>query len=150
SDVLAHFAAARAMIRDQLTMREYRRDHERVLGRLREAAIRGGDDFYYSWTAAGSLIEGPSIKAAQAIINDGGGSADVPTHVTEPDAWVFNVLLVDRESMTVQARQYRQRRDQRVFSEAKLAKDEKGELRQRQEDIIFSIGQSKAIRNIVT
>jgi len=107
---------------------------------LQEAAI-AGDEFYYSWRQKGSIIEGLTIGAANAIARNLGNCA-VPVEVDETkEAYYFTATFIDLETGFNLQRKLRQRKTQNMGE--KMKKDG------RDEDIIFQIGQSKAIRNVI-
>ncbi|MDR3162554.1 MAG: hypothetical protein LBT81_01675 [Helicobacteraceae bacterium] len=107
---------------------------------LQEAAI-AGDDFYYSWKAGDSFVEGLTIGAAIALARNMGNCA-VPVEVEETkDTYVFKATFIDLETGFNLQRAYRQRKTQNIGE--KYKNDDRGK------DIVFQIGQSKAIRNVV-
>lgn len=107
---------------------------------LEEAAI-AGDEFYYSWKQGGAIVEGLTVGAAMAIARNLGNCA-VPVTVEESkEAYVFTATFIDLETGFNLQRNFRQRKSQNMG--AKMKQDG------RAEDIIFQIGQSKAIRNVV-
>lgn len=113
---------------------------------LQEAAI-AGEEFYYSWaqrdnkTGRSSTIEGLTIGAAMAIARNLGNCA-IPVEVEETkEAYIFRATFIDLETGFNLHRVFRQRRGQNI--------GEKMKGDGRAEDIIFQIGQSKAIRNVV-
>lgn len=110
---------------------------------LTEAAI-AGDNFYYSWSQSGKIIEGLTIGAALAIVrNFGNCSVDVKIEET-PSAYIFHGIFVDLETGFNMSRPFRQNKQS---PKSKSGKDiYTGE---RGKDIIFQIGASKAIRNVV-
>jgi hypothetical protein len=105
------------------------------------------DGLIYSWTASGggsggrSKIEGPSIKMAMILARNWGNSETDSELVAETEThWILRGLFYDFELGSTTSRLYRQRKP----------KAGKGKMdRDRQEDIDFQIGQSKAIRNSV-
>ena len=107
---------------------------------LEEAAI-AGDEFYYSWKQGGVIVEGLTVGAAMAIARNLGNCA-VPVTVEESkEAYIFTATFIDLETGFNLQRNFRQRKSQNMG--AKMKQDG------RAEDIIFQIGQSKAIRNVV-
>ena len=107
---------------------------------LEEAAI-AGDEFYYSWKQGDVIVEGLTVGAAMAIARNLGNCA-VPVTVEESkEAYIFTATFIDLETGFNLQRNFRQRKSQNMG--AKMKQDG------RAEDIIFQIGQSKAIRNVV-
>lgn len=107
---------------------------------LQEASI-AGDEFYYSWKQGGSTIEGLTVGAAMSIARNMGNCA-VPVTVEETkETYIFTATFIDLETGFNLQRSFRQRKGQNLG--AKMAKDG------RAEDVIFQVGQSKAIRNVV-
>ena len=110
---------------------------------LQEAAI-AGDDFYYSWSQGGGIIEGLSVGAALAIARNFGNCV-VDTNINETyNSYVFEATFIDLETGFNLTRAFRQNKVS--------PKNRKGEAiysGERGEDIIFQIGQSKAIRNAI-
>lgn len=110
---------------------------------LEEAAI-AGDEFYYSWSQSGSIVEGLTVGAALAIARNFGNCA-VDTKVEEtPTSYVFYGAFIDLETGFNIVRPFRQNKQS---PKTKTGKDVySGD---RGKDIIFQIGASKAIRNVV-
>lgn len=115
-----------------------------VINRCMEEAAIAGDEFYYSWSQGGSIIEGLTVGAALAIARNFGNCA-VDTKVEETrDAYIFNGAFIDLETGFNIVRPFRQNKQS---PKAKNGKDiYTGE---RGKDVIFQIGASKAIRNVV-
>ncbi len=114
-----------------------------------EEAVIAGEEFIYQWpvnkktsdgrTKKEQLI-GLSVGAALAIARNMGNNA-IDVEVEErPDSYVFYGAYIDLETGFNLRRAYRQRKEQRIGDKYK------GDGRA--EDIIFQIGQSKAIRNV--
>ncbi|MCT7633889.1 hypothetical protein N5U36_00385 [Aliarcobacter butzleri] len=110
---------------------------------LQEASI-AGDEFYYSWSQGGSIIEGLTVGGAIAISRNMGNCA-VPTTVEETkEAYFFTSTFIDLETGFNLQRSFRQNK---VSPKNKNGKEiYSGE---RGADIIFQIGQSKSIRNVI-
>lgn len=119
------------------------RNLEKVLSRCITEAAMAGEDFYYSWSQGGSIIEGNTVGAALMMIRNFGNSA-IDVRVQElPNSYIFYGAFIDLETgfnlirpfkMSKQSPKNKQGRD--IYS---------GE---RGKDIIFQIGASKAIRNV--
>ncbi len=119
------------------------RDLNKVEARCIQEAARAGDEFYYSWSQGGSIIEGNTVGSALMMVRNWGNCAvDVKVQET-PNSYVFYGAFIDLETgfnlvrpfkMSKQSPKTKQGRD--VYS---------GE---RGKDIIFQIGASKAIRNV--
>ena len=101
--------------------------------------------FYYAWavkTKNGKMkrIEGPSIDLAMCLARNYGNAAlDIEVSET-PTHYIFKGYFIDLETGFTVPRLYRQRKSQSIGK--KYDKD-------RQEDIVFQIGHSKAQRNAI-
>jgi len=121
------------------------RDERKVRGKLKELAAMAGDDWFYRFPVKnkdGSItyIEGPSIKLANAVARIYGNCVTEVREVDVGDAYVFYARFSDIETGFSMERAYRQRKTQQTFK----TKDA-----ERQLDIAYQIGQSKAIRNVI-
>lgn len=125
------------------------RNIQDALKRCEEEAIIAGDDFYYAWSVTsrgkkGSkpkkvLVEGPSIGLALAAARHYGNNVvDVEVEETA-NTYVFKAVFVDLETGSNFVRLFRQNKTR---SMGRYDED-------RAEDIVFQIGQSKAIRNVI-
>lgn len=124
-----------------------RRDESDILGKIKKIAAAAGDDFYYRFpvrkknedgTFATDYIEGPSIKCANNVARIF-GNCDTDVRVFDlGDSYMFYARFMDLETGYSLVRPFRQRKGQKVM------KTDAG----RQEDIVFQIGASKAIRNV--
>ena len=122
-----------------------KRNLEEVFEELKMLAARAGSEWYYRFPVkkedgSQSYIEGPSIKLANELLRVYGNCGTEVRELDVGDAWVFYVRFTDVEKGTSQERSYRQRKGQRSMK----TKDA-----ERQLDIAYQIGQSKAIRNVV-
>lgn len=140
-----HIDASVAKIAALLRIPVFReRDVDVVERRIRDICKIEGDALYYEFPVTskngekGKVI-GPSVKLAYAMVTAYGNCATDCEVVDTDDAWIFNATFVDRETGTVNSRLYRQRKSQGSV---------KGD-KERQLDMAFQIGQSKAIRNVV-
>lgn len=121
------------------------RDLERVYAQIKVLCGSQGDRYLYSWEANDKknrrkvLVEGPTIKMANDILRTYGNCfAGVIETIETPEAWEFRAIFIDYETGFNMMRSFRQRR-----SQATGMRDTA-----REEDMIFQIGQSKAIRNV--
>ena len=120
------------------------RERMKVLRACEEEAAIAGDEFFYAWTVTNkdgkkSLIEGPSVNLALTAVRNWGNSG-VMVNVDEThDTYIFTATFVDLETGFNLQRTFRQRKTKKI---GKYDQD-------RAEDIIFQIGQSKAIRNVI-
>lgn len=115
---------------------------------LEEAAI-AGEEFIYQWpvkkkqadkTYKKEQLIGLSVGAALAIARNMGNNA-IDVQVEErSDCYIFYGAYIDLETGFNLRRAFRQRKEQNIGDKYK----EDG----RAEDIVFQIGQSKAIRNV--
>lgn len=130
------------------------RDELKVLDKLIKLAAAAGDDWFYrfpvnrnvkdpetgKWVKVREYIEGPSIKCANNVARIYGNClVDCRLGQETPDAWVFYAMFADRETGFTMVRAFKQRKRQNI------GMGDEG----RAEDIVFQIGQSKAIRNII-
>lgn len=115
-----------------------------VLARCLEESAIAGEDFYYSWPQGGQNVEGLTIGAALSIARNFGNCA-VDVKVEDlGSGYVFHGAFIDLETGFNIVRPYRQRKES---PKTKTGKDVyTGE---RGTDIIFQIGASKAMRNVV-
>jgi hypothetical protein len=120
----------------------------RDIGKIREAVLKeaelAGASFYYGWDVKGkgpkTRIEGPSIDMAMSLVRNYGNCV-LENRVTQDEThFTFEAALIDLETGTTINRLFRQRKKQSLGG--KMEAD-------RQEDIVFQIGQSKAGRNVV-
>lgn len=111
---------------------------------LHEASMAGAA-FYYRWTVKDKhgeqkYIQGPSIDLAMCLLrNYGNCVAEIDILQESHTHYAFKASVIDLETGFTCPRLFRQRKSQTI---GKFNKD-------RQEDIAFQIGQSKAIRNAV-
>lgn len=121
------------------------RDLKKIQQQLKVFCAQFGETFYYSWEANDrrnrrkALIEGGTIKLANTLVNLWGNCAvEVDVHET-PSHWVLKAFFIDYERGVAVSRLFQQRKSQ----------DTGMRDGERQADIVFQIGQSKAIRNVV-
>lgn len=111
---------------------------------LHEASLAGAA-FYYRWSVKdkngqNKYIQGPSIDLAMCLVrNYGNCVTDIEILQETPTHYVFKGSVIDLETGFTCPRLFRQRKSQAI---GKFDRD-------RQEDITFQIGQSKAIRNAI-
>lgn len=123
-----------------------KRNMAAIVREARTVAESLGDRCFYHWevnnrkTGGKEIVEGPTIVAAMAAVNVYGNvvvraipAIETPTH------WVFAAEFVDLEKGVTVVRTFQQRRRQ----------DTGMRDAERQQDIVYQIGQSKAIRNAV-
>lgn len=121
------------------------RDETRILQKIKAFAAAAGDDFYYQWEvtkkdSGKDIIEGASIDCALYVVRTY-GNCDVDVRVVDqPDSWIFYARFTDFETGFRLMRAYQQRKSQNIGK--KMDAD-------RARDIVFQIGQSKAIRNVI-
>lgn len=129
------------------------RDESEILRKIKVLAAAAGEDWFYRYPVRRKVVdqvtgrekwvtdyvEGPSIKCANNVARLYGNcdidvrEFDVGTH------WVYYARFIDLETGYSLTRPFRQRKSQRSM------KTDAG----RQEDIVYQIGASKAIRNVV-
>lgn len=116
-----------------------------VMMNISEAAAAFGERFMYGWevndrrTGTKQWIEGLTIQAANALHNAWGNCTHEVLVAETPESWIFSVCFYDLERGTGYTRLFRQRRRQ----------DTGMKDADRREDLVFQIGQSKAIRNCI-
>lgn len=120
------------------------RNLNRVIGKCVEEASIAGEEFIYSWKQGGSIVEGLTIGAALSIVRNF-GNCMIDVDIEEKDkAYIFTAYFCDLETGFNLSRSFRQNK---ASPKNKYGKDiYEGD---RGIDIIFQIGQSKAIRNVV-
>jgi hypothetical protein len=121
------------------------RDEAKVLQKLASIAAAAGNDWLYRFPVrkrdgGQDWIEGPSIKLANDVARIFGNNINEIREIDVGDAWVFYARFTDLETGFSMERAYRQRKSQGSMK----TKDA-----DRQLDIAYSIGQSKAIRNCI-
>jgi hypothetical protein len=112
---------------------------------LLEAQL-AGEGFFYRWvvknrkTGKKKVIEGPTIDLAMCLARNYGNAAIEVEMQETTSHYVFTAALIDLETGFTSPRLFKQRKSQSMGD--KYDKD-------RQSDIVFQIGQSKAIRNAI-
>ena len=123
-----------------------KRDIRSILTNIKSLAAGAGQQFYYSWSVNDranhrqSLVEGLGIKGAMAVATCYGNcrvdaviAQETQSHVT------FAARFVDFETGFTLTRLFQQRKNQNTGMKDK----------DRAADLVFQIGQSKAIRNVI-
>jgi hypothetical protein len=121
------------------------RDEAKIKQKLTQIAAMAGTDWFYRFPVkkkdgGQDWIEGPSIKLANDVARIFGNNVNEVREVDVGDAWVFYARFTDIETGFSMERAYRQRKTQMSLK----TKDA-----DRQLDIAYQIGQSKAIRNCI-
>jgi hypothetical protein len=121
------------------------RDEQKILQKLSALAAAAGSDWFYRFsvrTQAGGQdwIDGPSIKLANDVARIFGNNVNEVRELDVGDAWIFYARFTDIETGFSMERAYRQRKGQRSLKTKDV---------DRQLDIAYQIGQSKAIRNCI-
>lgn len=116
-----------------------------VMGRLKALAAAAGKNYVYGWEVNDKAnnrktwIEGPTIKLANDLAREY-GNCMVDVRVRDEGAnWNFYGRFMDLETGYTLVRAYQQRKGQKTGM-----RDD-----QRALDMVFQIGQSKCIRNVV-
>lgn len=121
-----------------------RRDIADFLNRMKVLASMAGDEYRYQYpvrekSGATKIIEGGSIKMANDLVREYGNCLVDVRVQDQGGEWVIYARFVDYETGFALTRPFRQRKSQQsVKTDA-----------ERQLDIAFQIGTSKAIRNVV-
>lgn len=121
------------------------RDEQKIMQRLKMFAAKAGTDWFYripvkTKDGRTDWIMGPSIKLANTVHFVVGNLVLETREVDVGDAWVFYARETDLEGGSSMERAYRQHKGQSSIR----TKDA-----ERQRDIAYQIGQSKAIRNVI-
>lgn len=120
------------------------RSISKMLSAVLEEAEQAGSSFYYRWEVKTNdgpkEVIGGSIDMAASIFRGYGNCAmDIQCNET-PSHYFFTATFIDLENGMSWPRMFRQRKSQSLGK--RMEQD-------RQEDIVFQIGQSKAMRNAV-
>lgn len=120
------------------------RDLKKIANNIIAEAQQAGTAFYYSWSAGGKLVEGPSIGLAKSLLREFGNCV-VETEVeTYPDHWLFKGWFIDLEKGYCVSKLFRQPKKTKLgYKSEKMQSDP-----DRLDTMNFQIGQSKAIRNV--
>lgn len=121
------------------------RDESKILQKLKALAAAAGKDWFYRFPVrkkegGQDWVEGPSIKLANDVARIFGNNVNEVRELDVGDAWIFYARFTDIETGFSMERAYRQRKSQMSMK----TKDA-----DRQLDIAYQIGQSKAIRNCI-
>jgi hypothetical protein len=118
----------------------------RIVHNVLEEAKLAGVNFYYGWTVKTKngpvKIEGPSIDLAMCLARNYGNCVVDIEGTETPTHFMLKGIFIDLENGFTCPRLFRQRKTQTLGG--KMQKDA-----DRQEDIVFQIGQSKAVRNAI-
>jgi hypothetical protein len=121
------------------------RNETEILQKLKVLAAAAGDAWYYRWpvknkkTREIDWVEGGTIGLANDLTRTF-GNCEVETRVTDlGDSWLIYARFTDYESGYSLTRPFQQRKNQKTM----------GDDVDRQRDMAFQIGASKAIRNVV-
>ena len=131
-----------------------KRKETEILDKLRTLAAAAGTDWFYRYPVRKKVknedtgqdewvtdwIEGPSIKLANDTARIFGNNINEVREIDVGDAWTFYARFTDIETGFSMERAYRQRKGQTSV---------KSKDADRQLDIAYQIGQSKAIRNCI-
>lgn len=123
------------------------RDISNVTKNVMAESRLAGAAFYYRWevknkrTQQKSVVQGGSIDLATCIVRNYGNCAVNVSLVNEtPQHYYFEAVFIDLETGLNMNRMFKQRKGQNIGG---------GMSDARGEDIVFQIGQSKAIRNVI-
>lgn len=139
-------AAADALTLKRMAVaKQFPRDENEVRRRLKAMAPAKSEDWGFAWpvknkrTGKTDIVAGPTIKCANAVLQATPNYDTRVAVVETDDAWIFEVHLLDLETNNLMSRAYRQRREQDIggYDDGRKA------------DMLFAMGQSKAIRNAV-
>jgi hypothetical protein len=121
------------------------RDEQKILQKLTALAAAAGSDWFYRFPVkkkegGQDWIEGASIKLANDVARIFGNDVIEIRELDVGDAWTFYARFTDIETGFSMERAYRQRKSQASMRTRDA---------DRQLDIAYQIGQSKAIRNCI-
>lgn len=123
-----------------------KRDRAEILATMKSLALQAGPAYFYSIpykdrkTGKTVRVEGPSIKLAVDLAREYGNcAAECVVQRETPTHWTLAARFVDYETGFTYSRPFNQRRNQNTG-----LKDTA-----RQEDSVFQIAVSKAIRNVI-
>jgi len=121
------------------------RDETKVRQKLKALAAYAGEDWFYRFPVRGAggsqqYIEGASIKLANNVAREFGNNVTEIRELDVGDAWIFYARFTDVETGFSMERAFRQRKGQASIRSKDV---------DRQLDIAYQIGQSKAIRNVI-
>lgn len=117
----------------------------RVLARCEVEAALMGEEFFYGWDVndgdrGKKRIGGVTIDGAMMLLRNWGNAAvEVELLETASDYYILKAILIDLETGATTPRLYRKHRSKAPGSM----------LQQRWDDMSFSDGQSRAIRNVI-
>jgi hypothetical protein len=122
-----------------------KRDLAHIRQNLKAQAAFAGEDWFYRFPVrqqggGTSYIEGPSIKLAMNVAREFGNCAVEIREIDVGDAWTFYARFTDIETGFSAERSFHQRKSQVSLKTKDV---------DRQQDIAYQIGQSKAIRNAI-
>ena len=121
------------------------RNMRKIMTELSQYCAQFGDTYVYSWQVNDRrnnrkvTIEGGTIKLANDLVNLWGNCAVDCDIIETKTHWIFKAWFIDYERGVSRSRLFQQRKSQTAGM-----KDA-----DRQADMIFQSGQSKAIRNVV-
>lgn len=121
-----------------------RRNHADVLQKIKVLAQMAGEDYCYRFPVKNKdgskkFIEGPTITLANDLAREYMNNMVDVRVVDQGGYYVFYGRFVDFETGFCMTRAFRQRKGQKTINTDA----------ERAEDIVFQIGQSKAIRNVI-
>lgn len=121
-----------------------KRDLVAFLNRMKVLAQMAGEEYRYSFPVKSKdgskkVIEGGSIKLANDLVREYGNCLVDVRVIDKGNEWEIYARFVDYETGFAMTRPYRQRKSQKTM----------GNDAERQLDIAYQIGVSKAIRNVV-
>jgi|GEM_PF-6716132 len=115
-----------------------------IIRKVEEEAAIAGDEFYYAWKQGGDFIEGVTIGGALALARNWGNSAVDVKVEEQKDSYIFHGAFIDLETGFNLVRPFRQNKQSPKKKDGKeIYSGDRGK------DIIFQIGASKAMRNVV-
>lgn len=122
---------------------QIRRDIPAFLQKIKVLAQMAGEDYCYRWPVKSGggtkFVEGPTITLANDLAREYMNCMVDVRAVEQGDNTLFYARFIDYETGFCMTRAFRQRKNQKTMNTDA----------ERAADIVFQIGQSKAIRNVV-
>jgi pyruvate/2-oxoglutarate dehydrogenase complex dihydrolipoamide acyltransferase (E2) component len=121
------------------------RDHAKILQKLKMLCAMAGDKYVYSWPTQDrenkreTMVEGPTIKLANDLAREFGNCVVDIRAFDQSDHILFYARFTDLETGYSMTRPFQQRKSQSIGMRD----------RRRAADLVFQIGASKAIRNVI-
>ncbi len=135
---------AEPVIVAQPMQKNQKRNIPDFLSRMKVLAAMAGEEYRYSFpvkqkNGQKKSVEGGTIKMANDLVREYGNCMVDVRVIEQGDSHVFYARFIDYETGFCMTRPFRQRKGQKTM----------GDDPERAQDIVFQIGASKAIRNVI-